>query len=137
MSLVMEVLMKAQGGSRNTQDFSGLIPQMNSKNPSLWPIVRIVGSILLAAGAVSALIFWIAGAKPFSHPGSSGASPKVSPDKYPLEGLVLDELEPSCLIQGQILKVGDKWQGKRIIAINQKGVFLAGRKGHRELLQNK
>jgi len=46
-----------------------------------------------------------------------------------LQGVIVDDEEPYCIIKGNILKTGDTWDGKEIIKIRADGVTLIDKKG--------
>ena len=55
-----------------------------------------------------------------------------------LQGIVLGEgQDPYCILDGDLLKIGDVWRGSRITAINNEGVSLAQLNGTSILLSNR
>jgi len=55
-----------------------------------------------------------------------------------LQGIVLDEGEDSyCILDGDLLKIGDVWRGSRITAISDEGVSLSQLNGAPILLTNR
>ena len=54
-----------------------------------------------------------------------------------LEGVVLDDREPFGLIAGQIYKIGDFWEGKEIVSINRRGIYLRDSDGKASFLKTK
>jgi len=54
---------------------------------------------------------------------------QVRAGKQVLQGVVVGDEDPYCLIGGEILKIGDSWRGKEIIKIRADGVTLIDKKG--------
>jgi hypothetical protein len=75
-----------------------------------------------------------------SQAGSKTASAKerrAAGDQPVLQGIILDESEPYCLIENEIYKIGEIWNGKTVTKISGEGVELLGAGGERSFLPNR
>ncbi|MDD5217018.1 MAG: hypothetical protein PHN49_00495 [Candidatus Omnitrophica bacterium] len=48
---------------------------------------------------------------------------------HALEGILLDDKSPICLIDGQILRVGEVWKGKKLVSIHESNVLFQDVRG--------
>jgi hypothetical protein len=118
------------------------IPAPKRKSPSL-----ILPYLIIAAGVAGVVLVLAlfpsffslklkskSGLPPIMTPhavkkASPASGAPASAEKPELQGVVLDDKEPLCLINGNILKKGETWQGKKITSISAEGVTLTDPEG--------
>jgi len=111
----------------NSISFEPLLRILRSRRT--WIVLAVFTAGLLLAVGIKGIVGWIQSSNDVSSSSSNGYK-KVfqgTNSKPVLQGVILDEAEPYCLINGQIFKLGDEWQGKKITGISAKGVILVSK----------
>jgi hypothetical protein len=67
---------------------------------------------------------------------NSMAAHKNIENRQILQGIILDEKDPYCLISNELYRLGDTWNGYKIMSISATGVTLVNNKSENYFLQN-